>query len=378
MYSLDDYGHMIADAGRIRAYGKAIGVTVHPGDVVAEIGCGPGIFALLACRAGAKRVYAIDQEEIVYLARQLAVANEFSDRIEIIQADSRKVELHERVNVIVSDIRGVLPLFGHAVPTMEDARRRFLAPGGIVIPQRDILRAAVVDAGDFYSQLTSAWQSVDGLDLSPSLSLILNEYYTVRFKPDQLLTEATSWGVLDYTAAPETRAAAELNLRAVRPGIANGLALWFDTELFNGIGYSSGPSGTAVIYGQVFLPWLEPVEVDKGAEIRVVLCADPVGGNYVWRWETNICARNRTGHNFRQSTFQGASFTPNALRRRAADFVPILSDNGLVDRWLLQAMDGKTSLQQMAQIAAARFPTVFPRWEDALHRAAELAERFSR
>jgi hypothetical protein len=35
-------------------------------------------------------------------------------------------------------------------------------------------------------------------------------------------------------------------------------------------------------------------------------------------------------------------------------------------------------LQQMAQAAAERFPAIFPRWEDALHRAAELARQFSR
>lgn len=379
MYSLDDYGHMIADAGRITAYGKALQAAVHPGDVVVEIGCGPGIFALLACRAGAKRVYAIDQEEIVYLARQLAVANHFSGRIEIIQGDSRKVDLPERVNVLVSDIRGVLPLFGHAVPTMEDARRRFLAPDGIVIPQRDILMAAVVEAREFYSQLTSPWRSVDGLDLSLSIPLILNEYYTVRFKTDQLLTGPKSWAVLDYAATPHTRANAELNFRVTRPGIANGLALWFDTELFDGIGYSSGPNGVAVIYGQVFLPWLESVEVSKGQQIRVALCADPVGTNYVWRWETHIRRHNgEIQRKFSQSTFHGASFTPDSLRRRAADFVPVLSETGQADRWLLQAIDGNTSLQQMAQAAAARFPTIFQRWEDALHRAAELARRFSR
>jgi hypothetical protein len=45
---------------------------------------------------------------------------------------------------------------------------------------------------------------------------------------------------------------------------------------------------------------------------------------------------------------------------------------------LLHAMDGKTCLQEMANSAAERFPAVFPRWEDALNRAAELARQFSR
>jgi len=77
MYSLSDYGAMIADASRVEAYSKAIAKAVQPGDSVLEIGCGPGAFALLACQAGARKVYAIDSDEIVHFARDLAIANGF-------------------------------------------------------------------------------------------------------------------------------------------------------------------------------------------------------------------------------------------------------------------------------------------------------------
>jgi protein arginine N-methyltransferase 1 len=163
-----------------------------------------------------------------------------------------------------------------------------------------------------------------------------------------------------------------------RTGTAHGICLWFEAQLLEGITYSSGPGSSKTIYGQVFLPWLEAVPVQEGQRICISLQANLVGEEYVWRWETKM---NRPGDaplQFRQSTFQGANLTPQALRRRAADFVPSLSEDGLADRWLLQAMDGNTSLQQMAQAAAERFPSLFPRWEDALHRAAELARQFSR
>jgi protein arginine N-methyltransferase 1 len=379
-YSLRDYGDMIADAERFGAYTNAIAKTVRPGDAVLEIGCGPAVFALQACRAGARKVYAVDSEEIVHFARELAAANGFAEQMEFIQSDSRKVQLPERMNVIVSDIRGSLPFFGHAIASIEDARQRLLAPGGRLIPQRDTLKAALIEASEFYSKLASPWShSSAGLDLSLSLSLLLNGSYSSHFGSDQLLTEPHTWAVLDYSTGARACAAADLRLSVNRPGVAHGLCLWFDTELIDGIGYSSGPGPRKTIYGQVFLPWLEPVPVQQGQQIFVNLQTNLVSDEYIWRWETKVCGNGKDGDRyFRQSTFQGANFTPQSLRRRAADFVPSLSKEGEADRWLLLAMDGKTSLQQMARAAAERFPAIFPRWEDALHRAAELAAGFSR
>src|ERR1700686_4475047 len=144
MYSLDDFGAMISDSARFKAYTEAISRCVRPGGVVLEIGCGPAVFSLLACRAGAKRVYAIETEDIIDVARQIVFANEFADRIHFFQSDSRATELPERVDVIVSDIRGALPLFDGAVATLQDARQRFLSADGVMIPRREVLRAAII------------------------------------------------------------------------------------------------------------------------------------------------------------------------------------------------------------------------------------------
>jgi protein arginine N-methyltransferase 1 len=380
MYSLQAYGAMIADRERFDAYAKAIVKAIRPGDAVLEIGCGPGVFAMLACQAGARKVYCIDFEEIVHFARELAAANGCSERMEFIQSDSRKVQLQERVDVIISDIRGSLPLFGQAIASIEDARLRFLSPGGRLIPQRDTLKAALIEESDFYSQITSPWvSSVPSLELSPALPLLLNGSYTSHFKSEQLLTAAQTWTVLDYLAGANACPSASLDFSVTRAGTAYGLCLWFEAELLDGITYSSGPSSSKTIYGQVFLPWLEPVTVQHGQRICVSLQANLVGDEYIWRWDTKVSAKGDAAERyFRQSTFQGANFTPQSLRRRAADFVPSLSEEGQADRWLLQAIDGKTSLQQMAQAATRQFPKLFPRWEDALHRAAELARQFSR
>ena len=126
-YSLGAYGSMIADRVRIEAYARALRKTVRDGCVVAEIGTGPGIFAVLACQLGAGRVYAVEPSEIIQMAREVAAANGCIDKIVFFEEFSDQVTLPTRVDVILSDLRGVLPLNERHIPSIVDARRRFLS-----------------------------------------------------------------------------------------------------------------------------------------------------------------------------------------------------------------------------------------------------------
>jgi protein arginine N-methyltransferase 1 len=380
MYLLDEFGDMTADSLRFAAYADAIQRAVRPGDVVVDLGCGPGIFALLACRAGAKRVYAIDTGEVIHFARQLAAANGFTDRIEFLHGDSRQIQLAERANVIISDVRGALPLFGDALLSIEDARERFLIEGGLQIPRCDAIYAAILEAPDYYKRLVSPWIDVGrGLELTAALPMVLNSVHKVRSQSAQLMTDPQCWCELDYTAHLNPRAGAKLRFRATRGGTAHGITVWFEAQLFEDAGFSTAPGSMGTVYGQGFLPWLEPVALETGQEIEVDLHADPVSGDYVWRWDTKIAGHNAQPERiFRQSTFLGAQFTSEALRKHATDFVPVLSESGEAERWLLEAMNGSTPLQEIAQAAVERFPKVFRQRDDAFTRVSALAEKFSR
>ena len=380
MYTIRNFGDMVGDANRFEAYAKAISATVRPGDAVLEIGCGPAVFSFLACQAGARRVYAIETEEVVNLAKTLCTENGLADRVQFIQRDSRKTVLPERVKVIISDIRGTLPFFDHAIPSINDARERFLLPDGIVIPQRDTLKVVVVDAREFYGSITSPWiTSVPSLKLSAALPSVLNSCHSMRFKDLVQLAVPQTWCVLDYGRKTPARAGGEMTFVVTRKGIGHGLCLWFDTVLFENIGFSAGPGGEAKIYGQLFLPWAEHVDLTEGQEIHVKLDADLVGKDYIWRWETDISLKDgRPGKHFRQSTFEGADLSPQSLRRHATSHVPVLTEEGEADRFLLQEMNGTATLQQISEKAAERFPNVYPGSDEAFQRAAELARQFSR
>ena len=89
MYSVYFYGQMLADTPRLRAYVEALKRSVKPGAVVLDLGCGPGFFALLACQLGARRVYAVEPDDVIQIAHDAATANGYTDKIDFFQSFSQ-------------------------------------------------------------------------------------------------------------------------------------------------------------------------------------------------------------------------------------------------------------------------------------------------
>lgn len=378
-YSLSGYGNMLADQVRTQAYAAALRKSVRPGSVVVEIGTGPGAFAVMACQLGARRVYAIEPNAVIQVGREIAAANGCADRIEFIEDISTKVTLPDRADVVVSDLRGVLPLFQRHLPSIEDARRRFLAPGGKLIPQRDTIFAAIVEAAERYSHLVDGWRKNDlGVDFEPARRLVVNDFTKGHFKHEQLLAPPGLWATLDYNSVSQPDVDGELQFSIQREGLAHGIALWFETCLTDGIGFSNAPGCPEAIYGNMFLPWDEPVSLVEGQPVSVNLQARLVDGDYMWRWKTRIEPLDGSAPIvFEQSQLAGAVVSLKNLRRSASDFVPRLSEDARLHRRALELMDGKSTLEEIARRLTAEYPARFSRWQQALAYAAKRCQEHS-
>ena len=282
-----------------------------------DLGCGPGVVALLACKLGARRVYAVEPNNVIGLAREAAAANGFADRIEFFDKLSTEIALPEPATIIVSDLRGVLPFFQQHIPAIIDARKRLLARDGVLIPRRDVLWATVVEAPEQYAELIKPWQSQFELDLSAATRFITNTWRKSDIKPQQFLTEPVCWSTVDYYEVDNPDARAEISWRAARNGTAHGFAVWFDSELVDDAGFSNHPAAPRMIYGQGFFPFSQPVTISEGDRIDLRLAAKFVQDDYVWRWDTDFTDRERIKASFKQSTFYGVPLSTAQLRETA-------------------------------------------------------------
>lgn len=382
MYSVGLYGEMISDGVRMRAYTQALRDAVKPGSVVLDIGTGTGIFAMLACRFGARRVYAIEPADAIQVARETAEANGCADRIEFIQEMSTRVTLPERADVIVSDLRGVLPLYRHHLPSLIDARERLLAPGGRLIPLRDTLKVAIVDSAAWFDRFTKPWgDNTHGLDMEPARRIVTNQWSRVAGDREAILLPPQTWATLDYTTIADADVSGEVAWVVGKSRTAHGLLVWFDAMLSEEVHFTNAPGEPETVYGNAYFPFPQAIPLAVDDKIGVTISADLVGGEYIWRWNTVVSALENPEcikASFKQSTFFGVTLSPEQLRRTAASFVPTLNEDGEVDRFILMRMNGANRLDSIAKLLIQQFPGRFAAEKAALDRVRVLSKAYSR
>ena len=379
MYDVVTYGKMVADKGRTASYDRALRAKVRPGAVVLDIGAGPGIMAFLACRAGAAKVYAVEPDDVIHLAQQIAADNGFSNRIEFIQAMTTEIDLPEKVDGIVADIRGRSPLFAKSIVSILDARDRFLKPDGWIIPARDTIWGAPVFSTELYDKFIGAWGAEYQLNLNRARLKAVNNVDGIRLNAGDLVAAPQRWAVLDYEKLESTNVDGEMRWVMNRTASAHGVCSWFDCETGAGMGYSNSPaSGERHIYKQLYFSWPEAVELMAGDQVEVRLRADFVQSDYVWSWETRVISGERVKAEFRQSSFKGAPLSPDRLRKRAHRFVPEPNEDCRIDSFGLDLMRQKLSLDEIAKALLAEYPVRFKNWNAALTKAADLSEQYSK
>jgi len=373
---LDEHRAYLADTPRLDAFDAALRALVRPGDVVLDLASGTGILGLLACRAGARRVYAIEMGSIAELARDIARANGFGDRVVAIQDVSTRATLPEPVDLIVMDGAGRFGFDGGVVETLSDARRRFLKSDGRIIPAAITLSVAPCDAAEPMDHIAFWSRPVHGLSFTAASTIARNTGYPRRIAAHELAGAPADIVTFDPSrqTAPFTGRA---SCRIERRTVVHGIAGWFTAALAPGVTLTNAPGAPLRIDRRnVFLPLREPVAVEPGDVVCAALTIDLIA--VMLRWRVEIASADGSVRDATDaSTFQGMLISRDDLRRTRPDFVPVLTAAGQARKTILDLCDGTRPVADIEAEVERRHASLFETRAAVAVFVAEVLTRYA-
>lgn len=253
--------HLATDRRRVGAFAKALSRRVRPGDVVIDAGAGSGILGILALKAGASRVYAIERKpELRDLVRGMAEANGYGGRLVFVPGEFGRVRLPEKVDGLVTETMGPAGFDEGIHALMAHAWRRYLKPGAWVIPESVSLWVQLVELLPHNPLRT---RSVCGVDLAPLTHRAARWPIACKAgKVRPLSGRFLVWGI-DYRR-PGARWPEQAEVTAIvsKEGECAGALLWFEACLSEGARLNSRRAGPS--WKPLILPSLPPIPVRPG------------------------------------------------------------------------------------------------------------------
>lgn len=288
-----DHALMLQDQTRMRAYQKAIRSTCE-GRTVCEVGVGFGPLSLMALRAGAAKVYGIEHDaETLALATEVIRANGFDEsRFVPIKGLSTRVELPERVDVLISETLDSMGIGESALPFLSDASRRFLKPGGVMIPSRLECHVALACPA-VYRARRDLWAASLGAEYGLRYGVVADRVrslkHTIPVAPDEVMSEWQRWQSIDLANPSTFLPVSPALFVPERAGEALGLAFAFDVTLAGDVRIRTRPDDAPTHWHQGFHAFAEAVKVSADDAVYAELVTAPESFDDI-RFEVHVAS----------------------------------------------------------------------------------------
>lgn len=278
---------MLKDEIRTNSYKNAIYQNAHlfKDKVVLDVGCGTSILSMFAVKAGAKHVIGVDMSTIIEKAKEIVADNGMSDKITLLQGKMEEVVLPvDKVDIIISEWMGYFLLYESMLDTVLYARDRYLAPGGLIFPDKAHIYMAAIEDGDYKAEKIGFWDNVYGFNFTALRPTALSEPLVDTVEVKAVVTKPTPAFSIDlYTVkASELAFSVPFTLEAVRNDFVHAFISWFDIEFtacHKPIKFSTGPHAKYTHWKQTVFYITDYLTVKEGEQIHGHISSRPTEAN---------------------------------------------------------------------------------------------------
>lgn len=266
--------YMVSDKPRTDAFAAAIKEALEGGETVIDVGTGSGLLAMLAAKAGAEKVYALDQSAVAAAARETVERNGMSGRIEVVNGNAADFQLTEPVDLIISEWLGHFAFAETMLDDVIECRDANLREGGRMLPAAVELKLAPVGSEILYvKDGPGFWkESVHGIDFSHLERRELEQALAIKTAVHEgdLIGPGVGLFGLDLAKAKKEDVwqSGRVELKIEHSGELNGFAGWFVAELTESVTLDTGPHEEMTHWMQTFFP-IAPIPVEAGESIEV-------------------------------------------------------------------------------------------------------------
>lgn len=351
----------LSERRRLKLFQQAISQAVRSGDRVLDLGCGTGVLGLMALKAGAAHVDAIDSSDALEIARCAFEKAGFSANCSLYAESTFNVSVTEFADVAVCDHIGYFGFDYGLIGMLADARARLLKPEALLVPCSLDLWLAPVSNQSVCADI-GAWGEIDFAELRWVQTLATNTKHAVQIKADDLGAAPALVGSLDLTQEIGPALCLHAEFTITHDCVLYGLAGWFDAELARGIRMNNSPlsNDQTIARSQAYLPFSKPLSVKVGQTLLADVVARPEEDHLAWT--VSLPAQ---GVCLRQSTLEAELVNPQGLPRGNQASLPVLNRRGQAKCAVLSWCDGKHDRALMQDKLRRDFADVFPTDESA-------------
>lgn len=243
-----------------------------------DLNCGMGIFSFFAINAGAKEVYSIENEDVVYYLDEIVKLNGLDNKIKIIRGNAKEIKLPvDKVDIIISQWMGYNLLYGGLIDDVIYARDKWLIEGGLILPDKAILNIAAISDENFFKNKINFWDDIGNKINMECLKLPILRHITIsEIKKDKIIStisriyEINLYKVkikdLDFSSVYELVITSDNYL-------LNGFVVWFDVffqeNLNQSICFTTGPFNKLTQWKQslIYLEQRLQLKIENKGEI---------------------------------------------------------------------------------------------------------------